>query len=365
MPALISLASLQRLSLTAVHHASVCHPTAVNNSACCKCSSRNRQFNSCLHSLVITSCAQVLALLGEHLRSSPHSLGDARKESAEELADRHGRVLSAACAMISELVTIATASAPATVGLSPSSAAVTTTAALPSVADASAVPGAAAERKTGSIEENRDAAFASVASGDGAAGTLEQESSRSPDQEILNCIEGMVCTAEFFKSVLGSKSAAVRRAGYELVATLSDKAPQLLQVRRSTSLLTVSLAVSQLWRSEPCSLLFMHSFNHHRVSGAQRELMSDFNVLCLQRCTAAAAPFVLGAFSDKVASNHAALWACVLLYVRAVPSCWRHVNMQKVVEVAPDCSREVFRIHGSRAQCAEFPVQQNLEYCVV
>lgn len=53
---------------------------------------------------VLISPLQVLDFLGEMIRSEPAALGDMHKESPEELAERHERVLSSALAALAALL---------------------------------------------------------------------------------------------------------------------------------------------------------------------------------------------------------------------------------------------------------------------
>lgn len=169
---------------------------------------------------------QVLQLLSDNLASTPQSLGDSKKESAEELADRHERVLAATCGALAALLELA---AP------PSSA---------------GQPGAAA-----------------------AAAAAEPSAA---EQEVLAGIQSQLELPAFYKSVLQSKAAPVRRAAYGLVAAAAERRPQLL---------AGSLAVS--------------------------------------------AAAVLGALGDKEPANHEAMWGMLLAYARAAPDSWGHINMQK------------------------------------
>ena len=164
----------------------------------------------------------MLQLLSDNLASSPQSLGDAKKESIEELQDRHERVLAATCDGLAALLDLV----------------------------------AAAEAPGGS------------SSSEAAPGAAEQE--------VLDGIGAQLQQPVFYKSMMQSKAAAVRRAAYRLVAAAAERRPQLL-------------------------------------AGS----------------VAHAASAVLGALSDKEAANHEALWGMVLAYARALPDSWRHVNMQK------------------------------------
>jgi hypothetical protein len=167
----------------------------------------------------------VLQLLSDNLASSPQSLGDAKKESIEELQDRHERVLAATCAGLAALL---------------------------------------------------DLAVAAEAPGGGSSS--EEAAPGGAEQELLDGIDAQLQQTVFYKSVLQSKAAAVRRAAYRLVAAAAERRPQLL-------------------------------------AGS----------------VAHAAPAVLGALSDKEPANHEVLWGMLLAYARALPDSWRHVNMQKAL----------------------------------
>ncbi len=51
----------------------------------------------------------------------------------------------------------------------------------------------------------------------------------------------------------------------------------------------------------------------------------------LEGSLAAAAPLVLGAFSDKAAANHGAMWEMVLTYCREFPAAWDTLDVAKIV----------------------------------
>lgn len=175
---------------------------------------------------------QVLQLLLDNLASTPQSLGDAKKESVEELADRHERVLAASCGALAALLDLAAPAGAAQSG--------------PTVAAAAAGAAAAAAEPA------------------------------AAEQEVLAGIQAQLELPAFYKAVLQSKAAPVRRSAYGLVAAAAERRPQLL---------AGSLAVS--------------------------------------------AAAVLGALGDKEPANHEAMWGMLLAYARAVPDSWRHVNMQK------------------------------------
>ncbi len=186
----------------------------------------------------------MLQLLSDNLASTPQSLGDAKKETVEELADRHERVLAASCGALAALLELA---APARAA-EPSGAAVAAgaAAAAPAATEAAAAPAAVAAEPS------------------------------AAEQEVLVGVQGQLELPAFYKAVLQSKAAPVRRAAYSLVAAAAERRPQLL---------AGSLAAS--------------------------------------------APAVLGALGDKEPANHEAMWGMLLAYARAAPDSWSHVNMQK------------------------------------
>jgi hypothetical protein len=51
----------------------------------------------------------------------------------------------------------------------------------------------------------------------------------------------------------------------------------------------------------------------------------------LEASLAASAPVVLGAFAEKHAPNHAAMWEALLIYCRRFPAAWDTVDVPKVV----------------------------------
>jgi hypothetical protein len=165
---------------------------------------------------------QVLQLLGDNLASTPQALGDPKKESVEELQDRHERVLAASCAALAALLELA-------------------------------------------------------AGGGAAEGTPAGGAAAAAEQEVLEGVRAQLERPAFYKSVLQSKAASVRRGAYALVAAAAAAAP----------------------------------------------------VATLAGAEATAAPAVLGALSDKEPANHEAAWAALLGYARALPGSWRHVSMQK------------------------------------
>ena len=176
----------------------------------------------------------MLQLLSDNLASTPQSLGDAKKEPVEELADRHERVLAASCSALAALVALASASG------------------------------------GGAVEEADSSGADGTAGGEGGA-RAEQA------KEVLQGVVRQLEQPSFYKAVLNSKAAAVRRAAYRLVAAVSALRPPALPGG------TVQVA----------------------------------------------APAVLGAIGEREAGNHGAMWEMQLGFAVAYPAAWKAVNMQK------------------------------------
>lgn len=132
--------------------------------------------------------AEVLAHITNCLVSTPASLGDATKDTPEELEERHERVLTASLSAAAALLTTMQATA--------------------------------GEAAAGSRGAEPAAAAA------GAAAAL---------QEVQEKVSGMLAAPGFFKQKLGSKSAVVRRAAYSFIQAVSSAAPQLLQPSLATA----------------------------------------------------------------------------------------------------------------------------------
>lgn len=124
---------------------------------------------------------QVLQLLADNLASTPSTLGDAKKESVEELQDRHERVLAATCAALASLLDLA---------------------------------------------EGGDG---SGSGGSGGGGDQGADAPRlAAEQELLDGIGAQLQQPAFCKAVLQSKAAPVRRQAYLLVAATATRRPTLL-----------------------------------------------------------------------------------------------------------------------------------------
>jgi hypothetical protein len=119
----------------------------------------------------------VLQLLEDNLGSSPQSLGDARREGPEELAERHERVLVATCSAALALVRMATEAAPG--------------------------PGP-------------------------GAGAPQADADAAPRRELLDGVRALLGGPAFARWTLQSKAARVRRSAYYLVAGVARAAPALL-----------------------------------------------------------------------------------------------------------------------------------------
>ncbi|DBB01874.1 TPA: hypothetical protein ACH3X1_000476 [Trebouxia sp. C0004] len=113
---------------------------------------------------------EVLIFLQENLKATPETLGDARKESPEELAERHERVVAASLLAFSSLLDLLVS------------------------------------------KQLHDNAI-----------------DRDAQSEVVVQLESLLSTQGFFKRVLSSKSTHVRTAAYTLMAHLCYRAPQLLE----------------------------------------------------------------------------------------------------------------------------------------
>lgn len=128
---------------------------------------------------------QILQLLSDNLAATPQALGDPKKESAEELADRHERVLSASCAALAALLDVALAGT-----------------------DGSG--------------------------GGGSSATASAWQPSAAEEELLDGVRAQLAAPAFYKAVLHSKAGLVRRAGYGLVAAAAERRPALLAGSEAT-----------------------------------------------------------------------------------------------------------------------------------
>ena len=125
---------------------------------------------------------QVLQLLANNLGSTPQTLGDAKKEPPEELADRHERVLAATCTALAALIELAA--------------------------------GARAAALTDGSGKGDDSGRAAAAAEQAA--------------EVVVSVARLLEQPSFYKQVLQSKAVPVRRSAYRAVAAVASALPPLL-----------------------------------------------------------------------------------------------------------------------------------------
>jgi hypothetical protein len=140
--------------------------------------------------------SEIVDTIAEYLASTPQSLGDPRKDSPEEMEERHERVVAASLAAIPAL--LAALAAPAAAAASGSSA-----------GDAAAAAGS------------------NGGEGAAAAAAREQQQLKAA-AEVEGRLGALLAAPGFFKRHLGSKSALVRRSAYGMVAGVAKAAPALL-----------------------------------------------------------------------------------------------------------------------------------------
>jgi hypothetical protein len=107
-----------------------------------------------------------------------------------------------------------------------------------------------------------------------ALARLAADAASPADAELAAGVRALLAAPAFTRGALGSKVAAVRRAGYDAVAAVARAAPALLDA------------------------------------------------------AALAAP-VAGAVGERDAASHAAMWGALLSFFRAAPDAWARVNLQK------------------------------------
>jgi hypothetical protein len=146
---------------------------------------------------------QVLKLLSDNATSTPQSLGDARKESVEELQSRHECVLAATCAVLGSIV----------------------------------------KNSKNAVETLNSAADASSA-------TSNKQVAVEQHAEILEGCKSLLNNASFLKTTLQSKSPLVRRNAYNLIASICHTAPEMVSDDESTLALFSPLVFGCLGEKE-------------------------------------------------------------------------------------------------------------------
>jgi len=137
--------------------------------------------------MVVLNRSDVLAHITACVASTPQSLGDPKKDTAEELEERHERVVTASLSAAADLLTT--------------------------------MQQAAAQQQEGT-EASCSAEAASTAGAAAAAGAL---------QGVHEKVAEILATPGFFKQKLNSKSPVVQRAAYGFIQAVSSTAPQLLK----------------------------------------------------------------------------------------------------------------------------------------
>ncbi|KAL4534477.1 hypothetical protein Ndes2526A_g05373 [Nannochloris sp. 'desiccata'] len=135
---------------------------------------------------------EVLKLLSDIAPSTPQSLGDARKESFEELQSRHECVLAATCAVLGNVV----------------------------------------KNSKRAIEEINSPQLNS--SNDATTGSFSSLKQIEAHTEILEGAKVLLKNASFLKSMLQSKSLLVRRSAYNLIASICHTAPEMISSDEET-----------------------------------------------------------------------------------------------------------------------------------
>jgi hypothetical protein len=148
--------------------------------------------------------SEILAHIATSLTSTPASLGDPKKDTPEELEERHERVLTASLYAAAALLT--TMHQAATQQQHP-----------PQQSSSEEASG------TSSSTSNAGTGPAAAAAGPGAAATA------AALQEVQDRVSDMMAAPGFFKQKLGSKSPVVQRAAYGFIQAVCSCAPQLLQ----------------------------------------------------------------------------------------------------------------------------------------
>jgi hypothetical protein len=128
----------------------------------------------------------MLAHIAMCLISTPTSLGDPKKDTPEELEERHERVLTASLSAAAALLTM--------------------------MQQAAQQQGPPDQPGSSSSSSGADSAATAAAA-----------------QEVQEKVSEMVAGPGFFKQKLGSKSAVVRRAAYGFIQAVCSAVPQLLK----------------------------------------------------------------------------------------------------------------------------------------
>ena len=138
---------------------------------------------------------QVVSLLEDNLKATPEQLGDAARESPDELAQRHERVTAST---LLALAALADTAAPADAT---------------AAADALPHSGVSASR----APDGQGGASPTAA----AAASPDQQP--APEAQLLQRVVAIVNGSGFWKRLYGSKSPMVRQAAYAFTARLAAR----------------------------------------------------------------------------------------------------------------------------------------------
>lgn len=160
---------------------------------------------------------QVLDYLQGNLDSTPDSLGDPRKETPEEMADRHDRVLATTLLALAGILDITPppSTTPAETPPPSTPAAPASGPASESASDPSAARGGAPETPPADPPGPPSRP---------PSGTPPSRANRAAaEAEIVAAVGAVIDGKTFFRLSIGSKSPVVRRAGYCFVAFVASR----------------------------------------------------------------------------------------------------------------------------------------------
>lgn len=229
---------------------------------------------------------ELLSYLKEQLTATPAALGDPRRDSPEELGERHERVQAAALLSLASLLE----------AVAPSNKATAATAGASSTASPSS----------------------GQASGTGAIAGADEA-------EVLSALSEVFSKQGFWKGVLGAKASLPRRAAYNLataVATAAANRSAASPSNSSSSTNTSGLDASHGLR--PSSAPVVHPQATRTLHGVI--LLEPSGPAYAELCVG-----VLGAFNEKEPSNHPSMWEAVLTLAKLHPASWAHANLRKAV----------------------------------
>ncbi len=167
----------------------------------------------------------------DHLASTPQQLGDPRRDSQQEMEERHDRVVAAAHLALAALLQLAAAPLPAAEGKLAGNMLRTTSlnACLCKPCLMWSSPGSHAVH---CLEQEAVASASSMSSPPPplpAAGPSARDAQvAAQQQELLQQLSSIIASPTFYKRSLGAKSAAVRQAAYVAISRMCQAAPAAL-----------------------------------------------------------------------------------------------------------------------------------------